>query len=180
MLASCSSGVSSKDPVGVATFQNEKRIEELDVTNRQKQDAAFLVNAMASGMLNQQLATQAMQKAATPSVRNYAQRVMNDHIRINGDLKRLADQKNIMLPTGISEAQQQHVQELTALTNTAFDKKYAEMAVNDHKDDVDAFLKMSKDAYDGDIRGFAAKNLPTLESHLDQAKRTQDEVKNLP
>jgi putative membrane protein len=39
---------------------------------------------------------------------------------------------------------------------------------------------MSKEAYDGDIRGFAAKFLPTLEQHLKDVDAVEDEIEKLP
>lgn len=179
-ISACSPGPNSSDAVGAAIAQNDKRIDDLDVTKKQKQDAKFLVNALADGQLNQQLATVALQRAATPTVRNLAQRLLDQHIQINGEIKTLAGQKEIVLPTGIGDAQQETATSITALTGTAFDKKYCAAIVDGHKAAISDYEDRSKDAYDGDIRGFAAKYLPVLQQHFEQARQAQAEVDKLP
>jgi len=180
LVSSCSPGANSDDPVAAAIAQNEQRIDDLDITKKQKQDAEFMVNAVADGILDQQLATVALQRAATPSVRNLAQTLLDQHIKINGELKELAGRKEIMLPEALGDERQETYKNLSALTGTAFDKKYSTAMVDGQKKAVDSYEDLSKDAYDGDIRGFAAKYLPVLQQQVTQAEQVQDEVEKLP
>ncbi|QIL76341.1 DUF4142 domain-containing protein [Hymenobacter sp. HDW8] len=179
-LGACSPDASQKDPVAEARFQNEKRIKEAAVTERQERDADFMVNAASSGLLELEMSKLAQQKSTTPAVRNLAQSLVQQHGQVSTALRNLAQQKNLMLPSGLGSDQQKQYAELSALTGTPFDKRYVEMLVEAHKQDVDAFEDMSKDAYDGDIRGFAAKFLPTLEKHLDEVGVVEDQLENLP
>ncbi|UOR04633.1 DUF4142 domain-containing protein [Hymenobacter aerilatus] len=180
LLHACSPGANSDDPVAAALAQNEKRIDDLDITKKQKQDATFMVNAAADGILNQQLATVALQRAATPSVRNLAQNLLNQYIKMTGELKTLAGRKGITLPEALGAERQEVYKNLSALTGTTFDKKYSAAIVDGQKKAVDSFKDLSEDAYDGDIRGFAAKYLPVLQQQVAQAQQVQDEVEKLP
>ncbi len=179
-LGACSPGAGDKDPVADAKFQNEKRIGEAAVTERQERDAEFMVDAAASGMLELEMGKLAQQKATTPAVRSLAQRLVQQHGVVSTALRNLAQQKNLVLPTGLGGDQQKTYAELSALTGVQFDKQFITTVKEAHQRDTDAFEDMSKDAYDGDIRGFAAKYLPTLEQHLEDVEAVEDQVENLP
>ncbi|SMB93681.1 putative membrane protein [Hymenobacter roseosalivarius DSM 11622] len=180
LLGACSPDASQKDPVAEARFQNEKRIGEAAVTERQERDAEFMVNAASSGMLELEMSKLAQQKSATPAVRSLAQRLVQQHGQVSTALRNLAQQKNLMLPSGLGSDQQKQYADLSALTGTQFDKRYVEMLLETHKTDIDAFEDMSKDAYDGDIRGFAAKFLPALEQHQEEVGVVEDQLEDLP
>ncbi|GAA3935505.1 DUF4142 domain-containing protein [Hymenobacter algoricola] len=172
----CSSDASKKDPVAEARFENEKRIGDENITEKQERDATFVVDVASDGQLEVELGRLAQQQSTTPAVKDFGQRMATQHAEISQALGVLAEQKGIVLPAGLGAEQQKTRQELAALTGAAFDKKYLELMVDDHANDVDAFDDMSEDAYDGDIRGFAAKYLPRLKEHLELAKQVQDQV----
>ncbi|OUJ73401.1 DUF4142 domain-containing protein [Hymenobacter crusticola] len=175
----CSPDTSKRDPVADAKFQNEKRIGDEDITKKQEHDAEFMVNSAGQGMLELELSKLAQQKATTPAVKAFAAQLVQQHADMSNGLKSLADKKSIVLPTGLGGDQQEQVTKLGNLGGAAFDKQYMETIVDAHKDDVDSFGDMSDDAYDGDIRGFAAKYLPVLKEHLESAEQVQDQVKDL-
>jgi putative membrane protein len=49
--------------------------------------------------------------------------------------------------------------------------------LDDHQKDVADFEKAAKSAKDADVKDFAARTLPTLQSHLQLAQSTYDAVK---
>jgi putative membrane protein len=49
--------------------------------------------------------------------------------------------------------------------------------VSDHKQDISDFQKEAKSGKDSDLKGFAAKSLPTLQEHLQLAQAANDAVK---
>jgi putative membrane protein len=179
-LASCSPDAGQKDPVADAKFQNEKRIKEAAVTERQERDAEFMVDAAVSGMLELEMGKLAQQKAATPAVRTYAQALVQQNGIVATALRNLAQQKNLVLPGGLGEDQQKTYAELSALTGTQFDKQFIATVKQEHERTTDAFEDLSKDAYDGDIRGLAAKYLPTLEQQFKAVETVEDQLENLP
>jgi putative membrane protein len=178
-VVACSPDANQRDPVADAKFQNEKRIGEQDITKKQEHDAEFMVNSAGQGMLELELSKLAQQKATTPAVKTFAAQLVQQHADMSNSLKSVADKKSIVLPTGLGADQQEQVKKLSNLGGAAFDKQYMETIVDAHKDDVDSFDDMSDDAYDGDIRGFAAKYLPVLKEHLTAAQQVQDQVKDL-
>jgi len=46
-----------------------------------------------------------------------------------------------------------------------------------HEDDVDAFREQAEKSADVDVKAFAAKTLPTLETHLEMLKGIKSKMK---
>jgi len=80
------------------------------------------------------------------------------------------------LPTGMDKSDQATYDRLSKLSGEAFDRAYARDMVNDHSKDVSEFQKEAKNGRDENIKNFAAQTLPTLQSHLDQARQMEQAV----
>lgn len=176
--AGCGDGKRA-DAVEVAEESNEEKVEATASADEMKDDAEFAVKAANGGMVEVELAQLAATKATSQEVKTFAQMMMTDHTKANDELKSLATQKNITLPTTMSDESRKDVTRLSELTGTEFDKEYISFMVEDHEDDVESFGKAASDAKDAEIKAFAAKTLPTLQSHLDMAKRTKETVDKL-
>ena len=176
---SCSPDASQKDPVAEAKFENERRISSEDVTKKQERDAEFMVNTAVASKLAVQLSQLAQQKAALPAVRALAGTLQKDHTNLDQALQTLAQQKSIVLPTGLGADQQKRYREFGTYTGGSFDREYISQLTDSYKQLVDAFDDMREEAYDGDIRGFAANYLPTVQQHLDQLKDLEDQTEEL-
>lgn len=66
---------------------------------------------------------------------------------------------------------------LARMNGSDFDREYIALAVSAHEDEVKDFQKKSRDASDPDVRAFAARELPTLQSHLDRAQSLAQSMK---
>jgi predicted outer membrane protein len=58
-----------------------------------------------------------------------------------------------------------------------FDREFIEMMVDEHESNVKAFEKTADKADDPEVKAFAAKYVPALRQHLDQAKSLQNTLK---
>lgn len=56
-----------------------------------------------------------------------------------------------------------------------FDKDFANMILDGHKDAISKFEKTANDSHDSEIRSWATSMLPTLRTHLDHAITCQKE-----
>jgi len=79
--------------------------------------------------------------------------------------------------TGETLKDQENTNKLMGLSGDAFDREYMDMMVKDHEKDVKEFERASTKAKDPDVRAFAAKTLPTLRDHLQQARDIQGRLK---
>ncbi len=134
-------------------------------------DTKFMKEAAMGGKEEVELGKLAAQKASDADVKNFGQKMVDDHSKANDQLQQLATQKGVSLPAGLSASQKKDVAKLDKLSGAAFDKTYVSMMVKDHKMDVAEFKKESKSAKDSDLKSWAGTTLPTLQDHL---KMVQD------
>jgi putative membrane protein len=133
-------------------------------------DYKFLVDAAKGGMTEVTLGKLAAEKGADPSVKQFGQKMADDHQKANDELMKLASQKGATLPTETTSGEKREVEHLRSLSGADFDKAYMDHMVKDHKKDVKEFERESKDAKDPEVQAFAAKTLPILQEHLREAE----------
>jgi putative membrane protein len=133
-------------------------------------DQEFVKEAAAGGMAEVELGKLAGDKAADPQVKQFAQKMVDDHTKANDELKKLAEEKNITLPSAIDAQHKATHDRLEKLSGAAFDRAYIQDMLQDHQKDVSEFRKQASSAKDADIKAWAAKTLPTLEQHLTQVQ----------
>ncbi|HEY5371554.1 MAG TPA: DUF4142 domain-containing protein [Hanamia sp.] len=127
----------------------------------------FSKDAAQGGMMEVELGNIAMKNGGTQAVKEFGKMMVDDHTKINDQLKDLASKKNVDLPATVSDHQQKDIDKLTKETGKEFDKDYVSMMVKDHKDDIDAFKKAEDKISDRDYKSFISNALPTLQKHLD-------------
>jgi putative membrane protein len=139
-------------------------------------DAKFASEAAMGGMMEVELGRVAARKGASDEVRQFGQKMVDDHSKANEDLKRVASSKSIRLPTELSPKMQAEMRKLSAMSGEKFDKEYVKMMVKDHREDVAEFQKEAGGGMDADIKSFAARTLPTLQEHLQMIQRINDKM----
>jgi putative membrane protein len=140
-------------------------------------DMKFASEAAMGGMAEVEMGRLAAQKGATDEVRQFGQRMVDDHSKANQELTQLASSKGMTLPASLDAKHQEEMQKISALSGEAFDRAYVKMMVKDHKKDVAEFQKESTRGADADIKGFAARTLPTLQEHLRVIQRIDVKMK---
>jgi putative membrane protein len=140
-------------------------------------DRKFLNEAATSGLAEVKLGQLATKQAASEDVKKFGQRDVDDHSKLNSELTKLAQQKNMTLVQTLDKKHQEQVDKLSKLGGVDFDKSYMSEMVDEHQHDVDAFEKAAKDAKDSAVKNFASSTLPTLREHLASAKEIHARVK---
>ena len=138
---------------------------------------SFAMKAADGGMAEVELGKLASQKASNDRVKQFGQKMVDDHSKANDALKAAASQEGVTLPADTSEKHKKLVQKLSGLSGAAFDKAYMDAMVKDHVEDVKEFEKASKAPGDSPVKTFAANTLPTLKEHLQMARDIDNEVK---
>jgi len=139
-------------------------------------DSTFVTNVARDGMAEVELGKLATEKASNAQVKQFGQRMVDDHGKANDELKTLAQNKNITIPTDLDAKHKATRDRLAKLSGEAFDHAYMQEMVTDHRKAVNAFRMESKSGKDADVKAFAAKTLPTLEEHLKQAQEAHRAV----
>jgi len=129
-------------------------------------DLAFMNDAAPGGMAEVQLGSLAVERAVSAQVKQFAQRMIEDHSKAGDKLKKLAQQKKVTLPPDILPQAKQTKENLAKLKGAEFDGAYVKAMVEVHEKDVAAFEAVAQNATDADVKAFAAETVPTLKHHL--------------
>lgn len=135
----------------------------------------FAAQAAEGGMLEIKLADLALQKSNNSQVKSFARRMKHDHTQADEKLKNIVG-ANEQLPTNLDAEQQQQVDSLQSKSGKAFDKAYADQAVQDHEKAISQFENATTSAPTEKLRNFASQTLPTLKEHLKLAQQLQSKV----
>jgi putative membrane protein len=134
-------------------------------TKLQRTDRNFIQKAAAEGLAEVELGRLAQEKASSDAVKQFAQRMVEDHGNANKELMQLAENKGVKLEDEAVKHGSLRAR-LAKLQGQAFDREYVKAMVKDHKQDVAEFRRMHSGAVDPNLKAWVDKTLPVLEDHL--------------
>jgi putative membrane protein len=137
-----------------------------DTGNSQMQDKVFLHKAAAGGMAEIQLGQLAAQKGNSAEVKQFGQKMVDDHTRLNGEMKPIADQLGVMAPKQLSKADQAEYDKLNSLSGDAFDQAYITAMVKDHRKDLHEFRTEESATSNPDLKAAISQAEPVISQHL--------------
>jgi len=141
---------------GAALAQNLSKDDQRYLTTM----AQANVNEVAAGNI-------AVQKATSPEVKSFAQKMVDDHTKGLQEVQQVAQAKNVTLPSEPDAKHKKMADKLNALSGQEFDKAYIENAgVKDHKAAHKLVTDAQQKAKDPDIKALAAKLQPTIDQHM--------------
>lgn len=144
-----------------------------------KADQEFVTDAANLGNAEVELSRLALKRASNEEVKKFAQTMIDDHEKVNDELKSVVSNKqDLTVPaSGLEgDAQKKH-DKLSELSGDKFDREYVNIMIDDHKKAVRLFERYSKRGEVSELKDFAAKHLPHLKAHLDQAQGIERDLK---
>lgn len=138
-------------------------------------DISFMKHAAIDGVAEVKLGQLALDKSSNADVKKLAQRMVDDHTRANDDLQTLAQGKQVTLPSPPTDADPT-TSALKDEDGAKFDQVWTDMLVKNHQKAVELFTAEKRQAQDPDVRNFAEKTLPVLNTHLEMARALQDQL----
>src|ERR1700694_2078048 len=133
-------------------------------------DRNFIKDAAEDNLAEVELGKIAQQNASSAEVKQFGQRMVDDHGKAQQELETIAKKLGATVPTQPTGKHAHMVKELSKKTGARFDHEYAEDMVKGHEKAVSLFEKQSKKADAEDLRQYAAKTLPVLQEHLKMAR----------
>ena len=91
-------------------------------------------------------------------MKQFRQRMVDDHGKAGKQLNDLATQKGAMLSAGISDEQQKEVDRLSLLNGPDFDRAYVAFMVKAHKADLKEFKRAAQDVQDPEYQGICRQH----------------------
>jgi putative membrane protein len=134
-------------------------------------DQIFAMMAAGGGLEEVQLGKLAADRAASPEVKQLAQRLVQDHGNANQELLSIAEKKDIDVPKELDDMHEDVVELLSELEGASFDREFVRYQMMHHEKDAAGFTIQAKDGQDPELKAFAAKQLPILQDHLQQLRQ---------
>jgi putative membrane protein len=133
-------------------------------------DRKFVKDAALGGMTEVELGKLATEKASSDAVKQFGQKMIDDHSKANDELKQAAAQAGINVPDSLDSKHQSRVDKLAKLSGPDFDKAYLKDELKDHQQDVREFESEAQNGSDPNVKSFASRTLPVLQGHLSMVK----------
>jgi putative membrane protein len=140
-------------------------------------DAEFSTKSAVGGLAVVEFGNLALEKTNNPQVKDFANMMVTDHGKANEELIAIAKMKNITLPGALDEEHQKKRSELNGKTGKDFDKAYVEAMVDGHEKTLKLMQDEAKDGKDADLKAFASKTTPVVNTHLVMIKKIHDSMK---
>jgi putative membrane protein len=128
-------------------------------------DKTFMKKAAKGGMMEVAMGNLAAQNGQSDEVKSFGKRMVTDHSKANDELKSIAAQKGVTLPSK------------EPALKWSSDKTYIDMMVKDHEKDLAEFQEEAKTGSDPEVKKFADDTAKVVQEHLDLAKETQGKLK---
>jgi putative membrane protein len=160
------------DTTSSDTLRNQRTADASGVQRSKLSNAEFVKKAGTAGLAEIEAGKLGSQKATSPEVKAYAQKMVTDHTKANKELTAAAKTKNIEVPAEpdmMHKAMMEKFEHQKA--DADFDHDFMQQMVRDHEKAVALFESASTDTnVDADLRSWAKKTLPHLQAHLKDAK----------
>ena len=135
------------------------------------QDKAFLREATQGSNFEIQAAQLALQKSSSDDVKQFAQQMIQDHTKLNDQMKPIASQAGVTPPTDISKKDKKVYAQLQGLSGDAFDKAYIQDMLEDHRNDLKAFQTEANSGQLASEKSAASQGATVVQEHLQHAQQ---------
>lgn len=113
-----------------------------------------------------------LNKSQNPRVREYAQKMIDDHSTAQQELQQMAQAKGMTLPQETNLAHRTVAGALRLLSGETFESQYINrVGIDDHQRTVALLQKAQGQARDTEFKALAGRLLPVVQGHLDMARQ---------
>jgi putative membrane protein len=130
----------------------------------------------------------AAQRGQNAEVKRYGQMMVDEHTKAGAELKSAVATHNVQMQEQMDEKHRELAQRLRGLNGREFDREYMNAMVEGHEEVKDLLEGRANDARDNAanrnaaaaadtaVNQWAAKTLPAVEKHLQQAEQLRDRL----
>ena len=150
----------------------------MDKSDGKLSSESFTKKAAAAGLAEVEMGKLGAQKATSPAVKKYAQKMVDDHPKGNKELVSAAKGKTDEVPSKpdmMHRAMMEKFEHQKA--DKEFDQDFMAQMVKDHKAVIELYEQASKDpGVDPQLQAVAKKTLPALREHLKEAQSMEQQL----
>ncbi|HEY9733826.1 MAG TPA: DUF4142 domain-containing protein [Drouetiella sp.] len=137
-------------------------------------DKTFAEKVAVDGMTEVELGHIATQKSKSEKVKEFGTHMVNDHGKANEELKIVATNHGLKLPTKVDAEHQALIDKLKKMSGAEFDNAYLTEMISAHKKAIAALEGECKDGEPA-FKSWAEKTLPTIKNHLKMAEEDKSQ-----
>jgi putative membrane protein len=134
-------------------------------------DKAFVKKALEGNMAEVQMGQLALQKSSDDQVKQFAQRMVDDHGKMLDQLKPAAQALGVKVPDGPPKGAMKNMDKMKGLSGDAFDQAYIKDMVKDHKKDSSEFKQEAQNTQNPQLKQLVIEASQTIDSHLQQIQQ---------
>ena len=134
-------------------------------------DKAFVKKALEGNLAEVQMGQLALQKSSDDQVKQFAQRMVDDHGKMLDQLKPAAQAMGVKVPDGPSKGTMKSMDKMKGLSGDAFDQAYIKDMVKDHKKDSSEFKQEVQSTQNPQLKQLVTEASQTIDSHLQQIQQ---------
>jgi putative membrane protein len=146
------------------------------IAQKSEGDARFARQAAMGGMMEVELGRIAVQKSSNDKVKEFGQRMIDDHSKGGEELKGIAAKNNFNIPSQLDERHSAIVKGYANMSGTEFDRSYIRDMVKDHQTSISEFQKEANNGLNADLKSWATTTLPMLQEHRRIAQETDSSL----
>jgi predicted outer membrane protein len=172
--SSGTSGMSGSTGTGGASMQGASGAAGATAAagSMSKADQKILVSIAQGNMAEIEVGKLAQGKSDNAEVKAFAQQMIDDHTKAQGEIQALAQQKGVTLPTELNAKNKAMATKLDKMSGDAFNKTYMTQAgVAAHRTMYNMLVKDEASAKDPDLKALISKMTPVVEQHLRSAQQ---------
>jgi putative membrane protein len=130
-------------------------------------DKTFVKDAMEGSLAEVNFAKLALQKSQDKNVREFATKMIHDHEMLITEMKPLAKQMGVRVPSGPPLSDHAKYMELKMKSGTDFDRAYVEAMVKDHHDDLQTFIDEENKTSNPELKAAVQKGEGVIRQHTE-------------
>jgi putative membrane protein len=131
----------------------------------------FLTMAAQGSQAEIKMGQLAQQKGTTQQVKDLGARLVNDHENLYRQIQQVASSQNITVPDKPNAQQEKEISRLESMSGEQFDRAFLQMQERDHRREISAFQRESKNTANPQIAELAKNAIPTLQEHYHMSQQ---------
>jgi putative membrane protein len=157
--------------LGLMTGAMAARAQSASSTQASPADKHFVTAALRGGMAEVELGRMAAEKGNSDDVKQFGQKMVEDHTKLGDQMKGVAEQIGVTPPTVLTASDLALEAKLKALSGDEFDKAYIRAMVKAHETDLAAFRKEAAAGTSPAVTGAAGEGAKMVHEHLEMIRK---------
>jgi putative membrane protein len=129
-------------------------------------DKVFLKKSAEGNMAEIQTAQLALQKASSSDVKDFAQKMIDDHTKLADTMKPIMEQAGVAAPAKLNAEDAMMDKRLSGLSGDAFDKHYIMAMVKDHHKDLKEFKMEVASTKNDEMKTTVSQGEQVIQEHV--------------